>query len=365
MLVAVVGAGIMGASLALHFARNEMTVLLFDDAAPGSGVTGLSFACLDFFTGTTSDYMQFRSEALDYHAELAGQIGLADAIRRTGTLRWSTKSRQNKKLLQTARMADGLGRTVEYLSRTDVLKLEPNLGIVGRPEVVVRVPQEGWLDSVYFTRRMIDVAVGTRVAHYVSEKCTRIEPLNQGVELRTNRTSYLVDAVVLASGIGLNVLLEDLGCAPFVDEMPEVLTLLPYFGPPIEHVVFANHIHFRANGHSSLIVGNTCDRTDLRDAGLAARAAGQNISLVRRELKEASFGDSIRVQTGTRPVSKDGYPIVGRLPGQPRIFVAVTDPGITLGPYIAQLLTKEITTEALCEKLDTFGPERFYRTIGP
>ncbi|MCC8959219.1 FAD-binding oxidoreductase [Bradyrhizobium sp. Pear77] len=73
MLVAVVGAGIMGASLALHLAGNELTVLLFDGAVPGSGATGSSFACLSFFAGATPDYMQFRSEALDYHVELARQ----------------------------------------------------------------------------------------------------------------------------------------------------------------------------------------------------------------------------------------------------------------------------------------------------
>ncbi|MGY8685108.1 FAD-binding oxidoreductase [Bradyrhizobium sp. UFLA05-153] len=363
MLVAVVGAGMMGASLALHLARNEMTVLLFDGAAPGSGATGSSFACLNFFTGATSDYMQFRSEALDYHAELAGQIGVADAIRRTGTLRWSTKSRENKKLLQAAKMAEGQGRTVEYLSRNDALSLEPNLSIVGRPEVIVRVPQEGWLDSVYFTKCVIDTAVGNGLVHYVSEKCTRMEPLNQGVVLWTNRTSYLVDAVVLASGIGINLLLEDLACPPLVDEMPEVLTLLQYFGPPIEHVVFANHIHFRANGRSSLIVGNAHDRTDLRDAGIAAKAAGRHVLSVKGELKEPSFGASITAQIGIRPVSKDGYPIVGRLPGQERIFVAVAHAGITLAPYVALLLTTEIATGALIEELDAFRPDRFYRPI--
>ncbi|MGY4431038.1 glycine/D-amino acid oxidase-like deaminating enzyme [Bradyrhizobium sp. F1.13.1] len=137
MLVAVVGAGIMGASLALHFAANEMTVLLFDGAVPGSGATGSSFACLNFFAASTSDYMQFRSEALDYHMELARPIGLVDAIRATGTLRWSTDTTQNKKLLQAASMAEGLGRTVEYLSRSDALNLEPNLSLVGSPEVIV------------------------------------------------------------------------------------------------------------------------------------------------------------------------------------------------------------------------------------
>ncbi|WP_376707075.1 FAD-dependent oxidoreductase [Bradyrhizobium agreste] len=47
LLVAVAGAGIMGVSLALHFAANEMTVLLFDGTVPGSGATAKSFACLN------------------------------------------------------------------------------------------------------------------------------------------------------------------------------------------------------------------------------------------------------------------------------------------------------------------------------
>ncbi|MET4121226.1 glycine/D-amino acid oxidase-like deaminating enzyme [Bradyrhizobium sp. JR1.5] len=363
MLVAVVGAGIMGASLALHFAANEMTVLLFDGAVPGSGATGSSFACLNFFAAATSDYMQFRSEALDYHMELARPIGLVDAIRATGTLRWSTDSTQNKKLLQAASMAAGLGRTVEYLSRNEALNLEPNLCIVGGPEVIVRVSQEGWLDSVYFTKRMIDAAVATGLAHRVSEKCTKIEPLNRGAVVWTDRTCYLVDAVVLASGTGINALLEDLAYAPLVHESPKVLTQIPYFGPPIEHVVFANHIHFRANGPSSLIVGNAGDPTGLSDSGVEVTAARENVSLVRGELKDPSLGKSIAARRGTCPVPKDGYPIVGRLPGQAQIFIAVTHAGVTLAPYVALLLTREIAREGSCEVLGAFRPERFYLPI--
>ncbi|MET4213838.1 FAD-dependent oxidoreductase [Bradyrhizobium sp. LA2.1] len=364
MLVAVVGAGIMGASLALHFAGNEMTVLLFDGAAAGSGATGSSFACLNFFAGATSGYMQFSSEALDYHVELARQIGLVDTIRATGTLRWSTDSIQNKKLLQAGSMAEGLGRTVEYLSRNDALNLEPNLSIVGCPEVILRAPQEGWLDSVHFTKRTIDAAVATGLAHRVREKCTRIEPLKQGVVVWTNRTCYLVDAVVLASGVGINSLLDDLACEPLVDELRDVLTLIQYFGPPIEHVVFANHIHFRANGPSSLIVGNAYDPVGLRDSDVAVKAVRENVSLVRGELKDPSVGESITAQKGTRPVPKDGYPIVGRLPGQERIFIAVTPSGVTLAPYIPLLLTTEIANETSCEALGAFRPERFNPPIG-
>ncbi|MCP3417876.1 FAD-binding oxidoreductase [Bradyrhizobium brasilense] len=358
MLVAVVGAGIMGASLSLHLAGNEMTVLLFDSAAPGSGATGSSFACLNFFAGTTPNYMQFMSEALDYHEELARQIGLADTIRATGTLRWSTESTQTKELLQAASMAEGLGRRVEYLSRNDALDLEPNLRIGGAPEVIVRAPQEGWLDSVRFTKRMIDAAVATGLAHHICEKCTRIEPIEHGgAELWTNRTSYLVDAVVLAGGIGVNALLEDLACAPLFHESPAVLTQMQYLGPRIEHVVFANQIHFRTNGPSSLIVGNADDPMGVRDSGVMA--GKENVSLVRRELKEPSLGESIVAQRGTRPVPKDGYPIVGRLPGQEQIFIAVTHAGVTLAPYVALLLTTEIARDGSCKVLGAFRPERF------
>ncbi|BBB94760.1 NAD(P)/FAD-dependent oxidoreductase [Bradyrhizobium elkanii] len=357
MLVAVVGAGIMGASLALHFAANEMTVLLFDRATPGSGATELSFASLSFFAATPN-FMQFSSEALNYHMDLARPIGLADSIRATGTLRWSTDPAQNKRLLQSAKMAERLGRTVEYLSRNDALNLEPNLSIARAPDVIVRVPEEGWLDSVRFTKRMIDAAVATGLAHCVSEKCTRIEPLKQGAVVWTNRTCYLVDMVVLASGIGINALLEDLACAPLVHELPDELTQIPYFGPPIEHVVFANHIHFRTNG-PSLIVGNADDPTGSSDTGLEIKSDRDNVSLVRGELKEPSFGESITARRGSRPTPKDGYPIVGRLPGQERIFIAVTHAGITLAPYVALLLTTEIARDGSCEVLGAFRPERF------
>lgn len=364
MLVAVVGAGIMGASLALHLARSGVTVLLFDAAEPGSGVTASTFACLNFFAGTTSQCMQFRSEALNYHAQLADQIGLTDALRAKGTLRWATGATQAKQLLQAATMAEGLGRTVEYLSRNDALNLEPNLSISGCPKAIIRLPEEGWLDSVRFTRRMIDCATATGLTHYIAEKCTRIEPVSQGAVLWSSRTCYRVDAIVLANGTGINCLLEDLGYAPLINEVPGVLALVQYSGPQVEHIIYADHIHFRTEDPSSLMIGNADDPTGLPDAAVAVKAAAENVSLVSRELKTACFGQSITVKIGTRPIPKDGYPIVGRLPHQERIYIAGAHAAVTVAPYIALLLTAEIANEASREELAAFRLERFDRSIG-
>lgn len=361
MLVAIIGAGIMGACLAAHLCGDGITVLAFDEAGTGSGATGTSFACVNFFAGQSLDYMQFRATAMDYQRAFAQRLDINDIRQSRGSLRWCDDAPDREKLVQRAQSALHLGRVVEFLRPREAMTLEASLSISSQAEVVVRLPEEDWLDAPSFAKHVIEKTASSGMVRCISEKCTRIEPRNQCAIVWTNRTSYRVDVVILANGVGMGALLENLAIPDFVEAVPGVLASVGYNGGPVDHVVYANKLHFRADGPDRMLLGTSHDPDGLPDAGVAIKAAADTASEVSLHLKDRSFGNSLRARIGVRPVPKDGYPVIGRLPGQECIFVAVAHAAVTLAPYVTMLLAREILTGEESEHLAPFRPERFYR----
>ena len=59
------------------------------------------------------------------------------------------------------------------------------------------------------------------------------------------------------------------------------------------------------------------------------------------------------------PMPADGQSIVGRLPGAPGLYVAVTHSGVTLAAYLSRLIATELTTDTALDDLAPYRPARF------
>jgi glycine/D-amino acid oxidase-like deaminating enzyme len=55
----------------------------------------------------------------------------------------------------------------------------------------------------------------------------------------------------------------------------------------------------------------------------------------------------------------DGQSIVGRLPGAPGVYVAVTHSGVTLAAQLARLIAADLTAGTLPASLAPYRPGRF------
>ena len=61
----------------------------------------------------------------------------------------------------------------------------------------------------------------------------------------------------------------------------------------------------------------------------------------------------------------DGQSIVGRLPGAPGLYVAVTHSGVTLAAHLSRLIAAELTTGTPPADLAPYRPARFLPTLSP
>ena len=87
--VVVVGAGIVGASLAYHLASAGAAVTIVERSRPASGVTARSFAWINVVHGSAPTLARLRSLAIaDYH-RLERELKGALAVEWNGALTWT------------------------------------------------------------------------------------------------------------------------------------------------------------------------------------------------------------------------------------------------------------------------------------
>jgi glycine/D-amino acid oxidase-like deaminating enzyme len=67
------------------------------------------------------------------------------------------------------------------------------------------------------------------------------------------------------------------------------------------------------------------------------------------------------VRVGVRPIPEDGLPCVGAVPELPGYYETVTHSGVTLGPLLGRLLTREILEGEVAGLISPFRPARFAR----
>ncbi|WP_433222965.1 NAD(P)/FAD-dependent oxidoreductase [Dactylosporangium sp. CS-047395] len=316
--ITVVGAGIVGASIAYHAARAGAAVTLVDAGRPGGGVTANSFAWIGASGVHRGPAAALRSRAIDEYHRLEGELPDLP-VTWSGSLTWG---------LTDAAPEAGPGQ--ELVDAAAVARLEPN--VRRPPEWAIWVPGDGAVDPVGVTGRLVE---GAR-AH--------------GAEVHSNMPVTAVPrdgtVVVLAAGVATAALAAPLGVHVPVGPSPATLTR---FSAP--------------EGLVNTVV-NTAD-FDLRQVApdrlvAAADSPERTLAAIRSTFRGAETVDLLGSRTAARPMPVDGEPIVGPVAGVPGLYVAVLHSAITLAPAVGRLVARELldgTAEPLLAgcRLDRFG----------
>ena len=112
----------------------------------------------------------------------------------------------------------------------------------------------------------------------------------------------------------------------------------------VRHIVANDSIEVRQLPDGTLLMPlDYCGQTtqgDLDDTAEEART-----ELLRTFDAPASV-HVVSATIGWRPMSDDGEPIIGPMPGKPGLYVAVVHPGITLAATVGRLVAQELADSA-------------------
>ncbi|MFC7622116.1 NAD(P)/FAD-dependent oxidoreductase [Microlunatus sp. GCM10028923] len=312
----VVGAGIVGASVAYHAARAGAAVTLVDAGQPGGGVTTNSFAWIGSAGVRTGAAAELRVAATDEYRRLQGELpGLP--VTWAGSLSWRREG-----------SAPEAGPGEEIIDGAAVAALEPNLRQA--PDWAVWAAGDGGVDPVGAIDRMIAAArdLGARVQLDAPVTAVRRDATGRVVGVETATDSISGDAVVLAAGVATADLAAPLGVE--VPVAPSPATLFRFRAPAglVGRIVTTEDFDLRQIADDRLIA--------------AADSPERTLAAIRSTFRGADGVDLLSARVGARPMPADGEPIIGPVAEAPGLYVAVMHAAVTLGAAVGRLVAQEL-----------------------
>ncbi|MEV0720231.1 FAD-binding oxidoreductase [Asanoa sp. NPDC050611] len=331
--VVVVGAGIVGASVAYHAAWAGAAVTLVDAGRPGAGVTADSFAWVGASGVRTGPAAGIRATATDEYRRVQAELpGLP--VRWSGSLIWRAEGD-----------APEAGPGQEIVDAGTVMTLEPNLR--QPPEWAVWAPGDGAVDSVGVTERLVEGARahGARVRLDSPVTAVRRDAAGRVAGVETAAGPLSGTTVVLAAGVATAALGVSVGVRVPVEPSPCPL--------------------FRLRAPAGLVrtVVNTED-FDLRQVAAdrlmaAADSPERTLAAVRSTFRGAEGVELLSTRIGARPMPVDGEPIVGPVADVPGLYVAVMHAAVTLAPAMGRLVARELVDGTVEPSLSGCRLDRF------
>jgi glycine/D-amino acid oxidase-like deaminating enzyme len=79
-----------------------------------------------------------------------------------------------------------------------------------------------------------------------------------------------------------------------------------------------------------------------------------------RQILPALRGATVEsIKLGVRSIPRDGFPVIGPLPGLDGLYTIATHSGVTMGPLLGRIATNEILGGDVDDRVLDYRPERF------
>lgn len=371
--VVVIGAGIVGASIAYYLSKQGCDVVVLEKHKPAAQASGNSFAWLNatYYDSPTS-YFELRSESLRAYHRLQRELALP--VHWGGSLEWYSETDREQELVSGVNRIRAGGSPTRLIGKQDLAEIDANLKVADNARIAY-----GTLDGAVNPRAMTDVLLAAVVRNggrlqYPAE-VNSLQRLNNRVRVSTQDETLEADKVVLATGIDTNASLKMAGIhyEPMLPATPGIIVTTKPMPQILNTVMYTNgtHIHQLIDGR--VIVGEKAGPPQTTqhggylqnypnqypNPGLEDQHVRRVLSTAQSYLPQLAQAQAQSVGIGWRPLPKDGLPVLGQPLSAPGIYVAATHSGVTLAPIIGELASQEILEGVRLDQLSPYRIERF------
>lgn len=373
--VAVVGGGIVGASIAYHLSLRGADVTVLERNRPASGTTEKSFAWVNaHFSKQPRHYHRLnRLSTLAYRHlenELSGELD----VQWGGALEWFGDPERAARLRSRVRQMQQWGYPARLVDEEEFRELESH--VIPGPVLAASYSElDGNVDPVQATEILLSKArqAGARVEYpcEVTELDLRWGRL-RGVQTTTG--SFAADLLVIACGVDTPKVAAMAGLEVPLKHAPGLLAHTSPQPPLIHRIVVAPGVHMKQMRDGRIVVGEQDgppdDETHVHlDPGpqgqefpdeATMEIHGDRIQVDAMEfLPEIEKAQVNRVTLGWRPLPVDGYPVIGFSDSSPNIYLAVMHSGVTLAPLVGRLAALEMLDGVAVDLLAPYRLSRF------
>ncbi|MEO8578053.1 MAG: FAD-dependent oxidoreductase [Gemmatimonadales bacterium] len=349
----VVGAGIIGLSIATAIARKGKSVILAAEPRSGqasSAAAGMLAPSVERATGPAHDFaIAARDMYPDYLEDLADATGIRVPINRLGILQVALTQR-GVAGLQKTRSPDSA-----WLDRDELAKLEPTLAhAIG----AVMNPDDGAVDNVILMNALWDLVERTPAISRVAGAASAVSHggAHATVTLATGE-KLEAEHVVLAPG-AWGAMVE--GAPALAAVTPSRGQLVSYESIGLRHVTYGPRGYLVPRATGTTIAGST-----MENVGFVSETTSHGLAKVRSAAEQIAPALAVARVTaewaGLRPVTPDMLPIIGPDPENPQIVYACghSRNGILLAPLTGETVAALVAGEPVKHDLSQFRPGRF------
>jgi sarcosine oxidase, subunit beta len=374
--VAIVGGGITGCATAYHLARAGSSVVLLERSEIGTEASGRNAGSLHgqiqcaSFNQRGAKWAREFLPALGFLVEsLALWRGLSDAlgtdleVKTNGGLLLIDDPAQMRRVEQKVAIEREGGLDSRLVSRQELLGLAPY--VAGTITGAEYSPVEGKANPMLAAPAFARMALQAGAVIRPRARVVGLEASTQSVRLFTAAGEVGADQVVLVSGNELSTQAGSLGARLPISSEPVQVAATEPVEPLVEHLVYyagAPLTLKQAHAGSLLIGGGWPARTDPVTGYPLVDLASlrSNLAVALHVAPRLGRALVLRSWAGIGNGTPDERPLIGRLPGVPRVLVGLFPyMGLTAGPLMGRVLADLVLGRDPGLDIRPFRVERF------
>ena len=351
MHVVVIGAGVVGASIAAGLTARGAQVTLVERDWPGAGTSATSFAWINSNGKEPQAYYEINAAGVRAHHELAGDG--APWLVPNGHLEYATAPEHRERLRGRMQRLTDRGYPVRELTHAEAAQLEPDLLIPAGCDTIAFFPEEAHVYPSRYLAQMLGRAVDAGAVLRARTEVVGLEPDGAGARVTLGDGSVLqADAVVSAAGrwsaelgrlAGVTVPM-----AEFTSPGDVTVGYLLETGPlpvRVDRLITSPRLNIRPDGGGRLLL-QALDLDVTADPGtvpeLASELSTAVLDRLREVVRHTGSAEVRRLVVGQRVMTADGYTTVGPVPGAEWLYVVATHSGVTLAPLLGERVAAEV-----------------------
>jgi sarcosine oxidase, subunit beta len=367
--VVILGAGVMGASIAFHLARRKAgKIIIIDKDHVGRGGSGRSSALVRMHYSYPQE-VQLALVSLRMFENWREVVGEPGDFRRTGFVRIVHPTETERLKLNVA-MQQELGVNVKLITRQELCDLEPDWS-VDDVELAAYEADSGYGDGAGVANDFLTHARDLGVSYLPRTQSTSFLVENDKVRgVTTDQGAIAAPIVVAATGPWSRLLFQQVGCdLPIESEYHEVAILKKAAGMKGGGCACIDSVtatYFRPDGQDKFLIGDFYGKRGADPDNFPQRASDEGLEKIIertcRRVPKLENADVIRGVTGVYDMTPDCRPLLGEIRSIQGLYICAgfSGMGFKISPAIG-LVMSELLMDGCGRTVDisAFRPSRF------
>ena len=350
--VIVIGAGIIGLSVAFHLAKKGIKTIVLDKDTSESGASVSCPGEINLQSKVPNFYLALSIASVNYYPEFISQLDVDPEFRQRGGITvLETEKEYNDKLDLIQKQKGVYGYKITVLDTKDALKLEPSFS----PHIkgLAFCPLEGSINPFLLILGIKEALkkMGAKIKN--SNTVLHIKKLNESFMVSTSQGIYLAKYIVNCAGLGVNQIGKMINInIPIYPSRGQLMVTERW--PKIFNYYVCT---LNQTKTGNIVIGMT-DEINVNSKKVTYGGLEEMAKRAVRIVPILRNVHIIRTWAGVRVKPLDQLPILGSCKKVQNFFVAVSHSGFVLGPILGKLMAELIISGSTSISIKRYSLER-------